>query len=183
MNKTLIALASWSGKDESVRLAIDFKALGLDPATATIAGQSLLKITYRASYQRFLVEYDGTEQVQVSTDVEASATSSSPNMVRVVRWPGNREAPDVIADPLCTTVAIKTERGRNYLEAEGYLKERYEVVTPPRPFVLPGAIAEVHDASLGASWRAKITGWRMSAATSEDAMEASVTWDFEQSLL
>ena len=33
--KTLVAVASWAAKRESVKLQIDWKALGLDPAKAT----------------------------------------------------------------------------------------------------------------------------------------------------
>ena len=49
--KALIALATWSGKDESVRLAIDFKALGIDPAKATLAAAAMDKLQEKATYQ------------------------------------------------------------------------------------------------------------------------------------
>jgi hypothetical protein len=50
-DKVLIALASWSGKDESVQLAIDFKALGLDPVTATLTAMPLENLQAKATYQ------------------------------------------------------------------------------------------------------------------------------------
>ncbi|MEI7909694.1 MAG: glycoside hydrolase domain-containing protein [Verrucomicrobiota bacterium] len=49
--KTLVALASWSAKDESVRLSIDFKALGLDPAKATLTAMAMENLQPKASYQ------------------------------------------------------------------------------------------------------------------------------------
>lgn len=49
--KTLIALASWSAKDESVRLSIDFKALGLDPAKTTLTAAAMENLQPKASYQ------------------------------------------------------------------------------------------------------------------------------------
>lgn len=49
--KALIALASWSGKEESVRLAIDFKALGIDPAKATLTAMPMDKLQEKAAYQ------------------------------------------------------------------------------------------------------------------------------------
>jgi hypothetical protein len=49
--KALIALATWSGKEESVRLAIDFKALGIDPAKATLTAMPMDKVQEKAVYQ------------------------------------------------------------------------------------------------------------------------------------
>ena len=49
--KALIALATWSGKEESVRLAIDFKALGIDPAKATLTAMPMDKLQDKAAYQ------------------------------------------------------------------------------------------------------------------------------------
>jgi len=49
--RVLIALASWSAKDESVRLAIDFKALGIDPAKATLTAMAMDKLQEKATYQ------------------------------------------------------------------------------------------------------------------------------------
>ena len=49
--KALIALATWSGKEESVRLAIDFKALGIDPAKATLTAMPMDKRQDKAAYQ------------------------------------------------------------------------------------------------------------------------------------
>lgn len=159
--------------------------------TAVIAGQSLLKIKYRVRCQRFLLESDAAQQAQVWAEIpesQAVGSASSPRLVRVTRWPGDREAPDVIIDPLCTTRASKIERGRNYLDSEGLSKERYEASTPARPLLLPGAIAAVHDASFGASFLAKVTGWKFQAQAGADgvastfASVASVTWDLERSL-
>lgn|GEM_PF-2086798 len=151
--------------------------------TAAVGGQSLLKIAYRASYQRFIIEHDGKQRIQVWAQVETQqAPVASPDMVRVVRWPGDREAPEVIVDALCTSVAIKTERGRNYLDAEGFLKERYVATTPPRAIALPGAVAEVQDVSLGGVWRGKITGWKLSWSTSTNGPDASMVWDIERSV-
>jgi len=48
--RVLIALASWSAKDESVRLAIDFKALGIDPAKATLTAMPMDKLQPQAVY-------------------------------------------------------------------------------------------------------------------------------------
>ena len=48
--KVLIALATWSVKEESVRLAIDFKALGIDPAKATLTALPMDKLQQKATY-------------------------------------------------------------------------------------------------------------------------------------
>ena len=39
------------GKEESVRLAIDFKALGIDPAKATLTAMPMDKLQDKAAYQ------------------------------------------------------------------------------------------------------------------------------------
>lgn len=49
--KTLIALASWSGKEEGIRLAIDFKALGLAAARATLTAMPMEKLQTNAVYK------------------------------------------------------------------------------------------------------------------------------------
>jgi hypothetical protein len=46
----LISLASWSAKDESVRLVIDFKALGIDSANATLTAMPMDKLQPMAVY-------------------------------------------------------------------------------------------------------------------------------------
>jgi len=89
----------------------------------------------------------------------------------------------VIVDPLCTTETSKRERGRNYLDEQSFFKERYEAATPPRRLVLPGSVAAVHDASLGASFSCKVTGWRYSAAMNQEQPEVGVVWDLERSLV
>jgi len=145
--------------------------------TAATAGESLLRVTYRASYQRFLVETNVKQKCQVKAVVEWPEVTDS-GLFKVVRDPGDRPAPDVIVDALCTTAGIKTERGRNYLDAEGFSKERYEASTPPRALALPGSLAEISDSSLGGAFRAKITGWRLSAKSGE----AAVDWSLERSV-
>ena len=49
--KALIALASWSAKDQNVRLAIDFKALGIDPTKATLTAMAMANLQPQTTYQ------------------------------------------------------------------------------------------------------------------------------------
>ena len=49
--KALIAIATWSAKDENIRLAIDFKALGLDVARATLTAMSMEKLQASVVYK------------------------------------------------------------------------------------------------------------------------------------
>ncbi len=49
--KALIALASWSTKDQNVRLSIDFKALGIDPTQATLTAMAMANLQPKTSYQ------------------------------------------------------------------------------------------------------------------------------------
>lgn len=154
--------------------------------TSALVGQGLLNIAYQVACQRFLVERRSAGKTQLWVELEETLVTSSPRIVRVARWPADREAPECIVDPLCTSTGSKIQRGRNYLDEQGCSKRRYEARTPFRTPVSPGAIALVRDASLGESFYAKVTGWRLSAAAGSalttGGIEVSMVWDLERSV-
>ncbi len=148
--------------------------------TAAQSGQSLVEVRYRVRLQRWRVTCADQGKVQCYADYTAQEPASGPGVTHVVRWPGDRPAPELIVDPLCTTQAIATERGRNWLDDQGYPKQRYTASTPPRTWVLPGAVLEVQDATLAETWRARLTGWRYEASLGIDGPQGRVTLDVER---
>ena len=48
--KTLVAIASWSGMQETVKLAIDWRALGLDPAKAGFRAPAITDFQPQAAF-------------------------------------------------------------------------------------------------------------------------------------
>ncbi len=48
--RTMVALASWAKERVDVRLSIDWTALGLDPATATITAPAIEKFQDAATF-------------------------------------------------------------------------------------------------------------------------------------
>jgi hypothetical protein len=150
--------------------------------SSALAGQGLLAVAYRVACQRFLVERKSAGKTQLWVEAEDTAVTSSPRLIRVTRWPADREAPECILDPLCVTSATKIQRGRNYLDEEGYSKQRYEAGAPFRAPVAPGAVALVRDASLGESFYAKVLGWTLSASATTEGLAVSMRWDLERSV-
>lgn len=154
-------------------------------AVAEISGQSLATMNYTGKYQRFIVSAPEGAAVQcfVEVDPEDLKDSTGGRIVHVKREsPPNGvhvEAPELLVDELCVTDAIARERGRCYLDEYGFDKERYEASTLFRGLPLPGNLAAVHDASLGAAFKARITGWSVNAAYGE----VSMRWDLERSII
>ncbi len=61
----------------------------------------------------------------------------------------------VITDKLLTTREAAVERGRQELDEQGGNRSVYQLNLPLTKLVLPGALVEVQDSSLGESWRGK----------------------------
>ncbi len=161
----------------------DLGELTIDAATGTgltaaTEGQSLARVRYVTGCLLFLVEHDTREPVQLYAQVPEDAAGGS-LVVTVKRGAGGNPAPDCIEDPMCRSLAILKERGRNYLDAQGASKQRYEASTTLRELLLPGALAQVLDAAMDEAWRGKITGWSLSAQESEMPV---IVWDVERSV-
>lgn len=146
-------------------------------------GYGMLRIRYRARCHRFLVESASMEKVQVRASATGAFPATEPSQVpllaRVVRAPGNNPAPGLVMDPLCTAPAIARQRGRNFLDEQGFDKLRYEAQTPLIPLVLPGAVASVGLTGFAESFRAKVTGWSLTAGADQ---APALAWDLERSL-
>jgi len=151
-------------------------------AQAATPGCSLARVRYESACRLFLVESRNLETVQVvATAVDSSQEPGHGGglQLTVQRGAGARPSPETIVDPLCTSLAILRQRGRNYLDEQGYTKELCDVLTPPRPLVLPGALVQVTDGSLQEKWRAKLTGWQVTAGENQPSR---VRWTLERSL-
>ncbi len=146
-------------------------------------GYGMLRIRYRARCRRFLVESGSMEKVQVcamaSGAYPVGELGQAPLLARVARAPGNVPAPGLLMDPLCTAPAIARQRGRNLLDDQGFDKLRYEAQTPLMPLVLPGAVASVGLTGFAESFRAKVTGWSLTAGADQ---APALAWDLERSL-
>jgi hypothetical protein len=151
--------------------------------STSVPGYGMLRIRYRARCRRFLVESASMEKVQVRASATgafpAAETAQVPLLARVVRTPGNNPAPGLVMDPLCTAPAIARQRGRNFLDEQGFNKLRYEAQTPLMPPVLPGAVASVGLTGFAESFRAKVTGWSLTAGADQTP---TLAWDLERSL-
>lgn len=149
-------------------------------------GNSLVRIRYQSRCRLFLVQSATREPVQcwVTGAGTGIDSNSQARLYRIQRGQGQRPAPELVVDGICRTPAIARERGRNYLDAVGTSKERYEAQTPLVPLALPGALALVQDASLGERFMAKVTGWTLSAngGDPETPQQAWIRWDLERSL-
>jgi hypothetical protein len=78
--------------------------------------------------------------------------------VEIIREPGTKQADDII-DDLCTADNAGLQKGRNYLDENGFDKNVYELSITTQTMPLPGATVEILDASLGESFKAKLIGW------------------------
>lgn len=147
------------------------------------SGYGMLRIRYRARCRRFLVESASMEKVQVRASstgaFPATEAAQAPLLARVARAPGNNPAPGLVMDPLCTAPAIARQRGRNFLDEQGFDKLRYEAQTPLMPPVLPGAVASVGLTGFAESFRAKVTGWSLTAGADQ---APALAWDLERGL-
>ena len=146
--------------------------------TTAEAGQSLLTVRYLGRVQLWLVEHAGEDRVQVVADGADGGGGSL--LLTVQRGRGDCKAPDIIEDPLCRSLAILQERGRNYLDEEGFAKQRVEIGTPLRPLPLPGAVVEVQDLGQGETWRGKLLGWKATVENGDNP-DSTVAWTVERS--
>jgi hypothetical protein len=152
---------------------------------AAAGGQGLLAIAYQVRYRRWLVT-GPAESIQFWTEISDEAAEAvlidAGLAVEVARAPGDRPATSEISDELLSSEAAGTARGRAYLDDQGSAKLLYTMETPwPRSLPLPGAVVEVQDASLGETWRGRLTGWAVSVAWGED-VDATLRVDVERSL-
>ncbi len=155
---------------------------GRDVSTAE-PGYGMLRMRYRTRCRCFLVESGVAEKVQVRASASGSfpvaEAGQAPLLARVTRAPGDVPAPGLVMDPLCTAPAIARQRGRNFLDEQGFDKLRYEAQTSLMPLVLPGATAAVGLTGFAESFRAKVTGWSLTAGQDQPPVLA---WDLERSL-
>lgn len=177
-------LLGWTWRCDDLG-AITAQGTALSAEESTDADCSLAKVRYRSKCQLFILESHSGESVQVYAQTQEEASQGNTDLlVTVRRGKGERPSPDCIEDPLCSSKAILRERGRNYLDDQGFIKELYEAVTPLRPLVLPGVVAQVKDCSLNEKWRAKVTGWLIEAqgGDEESGPQASIRWLLERSV-
>ena len=80
--------------------------------------------------------------------------------VQVSRSPADNQAEDIVAELANEEIAGK-ERGRNYLDEFGFNKTDFDLELKYLNMPLPGKIVKVDDASLGESFKGKITGWEL----------------------
>lgn len=146
-------------------------------------GHSALYVRYRTSYRCYLVECLTGTQALVTVEPESLSQDGAPQLIQVVRSPADKSCPEIIEDEMCTNALSARERGRNYLDEYGFDKEWYELETPVRALPLPGAVVSVLDASRGATFRAKLTGWTVEASLDGAMLCSRVTYDLERSLI
>ncbi len=148
---------------------------------AAEAGHSAIYLRYLTSYHCYLVQCDSGTQglVYLEAELEDEATQ----LVHVNRAPADNPAPEIQEDSMCTNELSARERGRIYLDVNGFDKEWYEAETPLRTLPLPGAVISVLDGSRGLNFRAKLVGWSVNASLVNGVLCSRVTYDLERSLV
>ena len=94
--------------------------------------------------------------------------------MRVIRDSGNKPAPEEISNQLSCAFSPAMNKGRNYLDQQGFDKQLYEIATPFRHTLMGGDVIEVVDASLGEVFRARITGWTITTNIAGDGVVDAV---------
>lgn len=102
--------------------------------------------------------------------------------IKVIRVPGDKIADEPIVDELCTQEHVARERGRNFLDQEGFDKDIYEISAPYRGVPLPGSVAVVHNACLGESFWAKVRACRIAITVNGEVSDVTATYEIERSL-
>jgi len=93
--------------------------------------------------------------------------------VTVVRGAGDKQADDIVNN-LCAATMAGKEKGRNFLDENGFDSKDYEFSLPWTDLPRPGKICEVADASIGATFKGKITGWSISVKKMTDKTPVTI---------
>jgi hypothetical protein len=75
----------------------------------------------------------------------------------VFRGTGDKKGQDIV-DALLSSTSAKLERGRVELDEHAMPIQSVSLDITYRPGVRLGQLVDVHDSTIGASWRGKITG-------------------------
>lgn len=102
--------------------------------------------------------------------------------VLVSRAAGDKLAPEIIYDSLCTTQAVGVERGRSYLYDEGFIKEIYTIVLPYRVPIYPSDLLAIHHGEVGESFVARVTSHEIFIGIENDARIINSTITAERSI-
>ena len=102
--------------------------------------------------------------------------------VLVSRGTGDKLAPEVIFDSLCTTQNVGVERGRCYLYDEGFIKEIYTISLPYRVPIYPGYLLAIHHGAVGESFVARVVAHEIHIGTENDARVINSTITVERSI-
>ena len=99
-------------------------------------------------------------------------------LVRVVRQPGDKPAPDII-DPLCTTNQVAIERGRVFLDSNYRNKVAIDGNGPFFEWLPPGKLADIIDHELG-SYSSQIISSNISIVRNEYDFQVDVNLKLER---
>ena len=102
--------------------------------------------------------------------------------VLVSRGAGDKLAPEVIFDSLCTTQSIGVERGRCYLYDEVFIKEIYTISLPYRVPIYPGYLLAIHHGAVGESFVARVVAHTINIRQDNDTRVIDSTITVERSI-
>ena len=100
--------------------------------------------------------------------------------VLITRKAGDKLAPDVIVDTLCTTTLVGTERGKAYLYQTGFDKKMYELTLPYRRPIYPTDTVTIHDGTVGESFVGRVTRHEIQITQSDGAISIDSTVTVER---
>jgi len=103
--------------------------------------------------------------------------------VIVRRSTGDKQSSEAIVDVLCNTLTPAVARGQNYLYQEGFDKLLYDLVIPFRAPLICGDTVQMDDASIGESFKSRLSGWSISADLQNDTIQIDQQLSLERSIV
>ena len=100
--------------------------------------------------------------------------------VVISRLAGDKLAPDVIVDTLCTVSLVGAERGKTYLYHTGFDLRLYELTLPYRRPIYPTDIIAIHDGTVGESFVGRATRHEIQITQSDGSISIDSTITVER---
>ncbi len=129
--------------------------------TASNAGLAMVRIKYSVETEAWGLSSPNTLGGENAFPIQVQVTAAdedNPGSGEAIFQRGSGQFPgEDISEPLLSGLLAKQSRGRAEIDAGEELQE-ISLTCVHRPGIMPGDLAEVHDALMGKSWRGKVVG-------------------------
>lgn len=146
--------------------------------TSTVAGDSLLEVSYRTRARVWRLRNSRDEEVLVVAEADDKRGVSSAVSTLIVSGQGSSRGPEV-QDPLLCSDAAARERGRNLLDASRSPRATVTLTCPLRSLLRPGMLVEVLDIERP-PWRGLLRVFAANVAVQGDDLTATATLTIER---